>query len=319
MKLRLVLAALAVSGLAAWAFAQQAPRPAKPAPPAQQDEETTRIQVDVNRVNLLFTVTDKKGHFVVDLTRDDFEIIEAKKRQQIQEFGAETNLPLRLGVLVDTSNSIRDRFKFEQEAASEFLRSTIKSNHDKAMVVSFDSAHQVAADLTDEPDRLDKAIRGLRPGGGTSLYDAIYFSCRDKLQQDVPKHLFRRALILVTDGEDTLSHYTRDQALEMAQRAEVVIYAISTNITRIESDGDKVLRYLTAETGGRAFFPFKVEQLERSFVDIADELRNQYNISYSPDPLVADGKFHLMELRVKGRKDLVVNARKGYYAPRARM
>ncbi len=316
MKHRLVFAALGVLGVSAWAFAQNPAQQPKPLPAEQEGEETTRIQVDVTRVNLLFTVTDKKGHFVVDLNKNDFEIIEGKKPQEILEFTAETNLPLRLGVLVDTSNSIRDRFRFEQEAASEFLRSIIKSNHDKAMVVSFDSDHSVVADLTDNPDVLDKAIRDLRPGGGTSLYDAIYFSCRDKLQQDVPKHKYRRAIILVSDGDDNQSHFTRDQALEMAQRAEVVIYAISTNISRIESDGDKVLRYLTAETGGRAFFPFKVEQLERSFVDIADELRNQYNISYRPQPLVADGLFHPLDLRVKGRKDLIVHARKGYYAPR---
>ncbi len=316
MKRRLVFAALGVLGMAAWALAQKPVEQPKPLPAEQEGEETTRIQVDVTRVNLLFTVTDKKGHFVVDLNKNDFEIIEAKKPQEILEFTAETDLPLRLGVLVDTSNSIRDRFRFEQEAASEFLRSIIKSNHDKAMVVSFDTDHSVVADLTDNPDVLDKAIRDLRPGGGTSLYDAIYFSCRDKLQQDVPKHKYRRAIILVSDGDDNQSHYTRDQALEMAQRAEVVIYAISTNISRIESDGDKVLRYLTGETGGRAFFPFKVEQLERSFVDIADELRNQYNISYRPQPLVADGQFHPLILRVRGRKDLIVHARKGYYAPR---
>jgi len=316
MKLRLVLAAPCVLGLAVWAAAQQPAQPPKAPAVEPQGEEPTRIAVDVTRVNLLFTVTDKKGHFVVDLSKNDFEIIESKKSQEIQEFTAETNLPLRLAVLVDTSNSIRDRFKFEQEAASEFLRSIIKSNHDKAMVVSFDSGYQVAADLTDDTDVLDKAIRDLRPGGGTSLYDAVYLASRDKLQQEVPKHKYRRAIILVSDGDDNQSRYSRDQALEMAQRADVVVYAISTNISRVETDGDKVLRYFTAETGGRAFFPFKVEQLERSFVDIADELRNQYNISYRPQPLVADGLFHPLELRVKNRRDLIVHARKGYYAPR---
>jgi Ca-activated chloride channel homolog len=315
MKVWLALAPLGIVGFAVWAAEQKPAPPAKPAS-ADQTEETARFQTDVTRVNLLFTVVDKKGHFVVDLTKNDFEVIEAKRPQEIQEFTAETNLPLRLAVLVDTSNSIRDRFKFEQEAASEFLRSIIKSNHDKAMVMSFDTATEVVAELTDDADALDKAIRSLRPGGGTSLYDAIYMACRDKLSQDLPKHKYRRAIIMVSDGDDNQSTHSRDQALEMAQKADVVLYAISTNITRVESDGDKVLRYFTAETGGRAFFPFKVEQLERSFVDIADELRNQYNISYRPQPLVADGLFHLLDLRVKGRKDLVVHARKGYYAPK---
>ena len=120
--------------------------------------------------------------------------------------------------------------------------------------------------------------------------------------------------MIVSDGDDNQSQYTRDQALEMAQKADVVIYAISTNISKVESDGDKVLKYLTAETGGKAFFPFKVEDLEQSFENIASELRHQYNIAYRPDPLKTDGLFHLVDLRVKNRKDLVVHVRKGYYA-----
>ena len=110
--------------------------------------------------------------------------------------------------------------------------------------------------------------------------------------------------------------YTRDQSLEMAQKADVVVYAISTNISRIESDGDKVLKYLTQETGGRAFFPFKVEDLEQSFENIANELRHQYNIAYKPEPLKTDGLFHAVDLKVRNRKDLVVHVRKGYYAPK---
>jgi VWFA-related protein len=129
-------------------------------------------------------------------------------------------------------------------------------------------------------------------------------------------HKFRRAMVIVSDGDDNYSNYTRDQALERAQKDEVVIYAISTNISRQETDGDKVLKYFTKETGGRAFFPFKVEDMEASFVDIANELRHQYNLSYRPEPLATDGRFHPVELRVKGRKDLVVLARPGYYAPK---
>jgi VWFA-related protein len=156
----------------------------------------------------------------------------------------------------------------------------------------------------------------LRAGGGTALYDAIYFACRDKLLQDQPRHKFRRAVVVVSDGEDNQSRFTRDQALEMAQKADAVIYAISTNISRNDTDGDKVLRYLTEETGGRAFFPFKVEDLAQSFENIANELRHQYNIFYRPEPLKTDGLYHTVDLRVKGRKELVVRARKGYYAPR---
>jgi len=302
------------------ALALALPAQQKISPPAAdsavQGDEPTRILVDVTRVNMLFTVTDKKGRFITDLTKDDFEVIEGKRPQVIQEFTAETDLPLRIGILVDTSSSIRDRFKFEQEAAIQFLNSVVTRGVDKAMVVSFDTSAALVADLVDDPAQLDHAIRSLRPGGGTALYDAIYFACRDKLQQDQPRHKFRRALVIVSDGEDNQSRYTRDQALELAQKADVVVYAISTNISRTDTDGDKVLRYLTEETGGRAFFPFKVEDLEQSFENIANELRHQYNIFYRPEPLKTDGLYHTVDLKVKGRKELVVRARKGYYAPR---
>ncbi len=301
----------AIGALHVALLAQQAPQKTAGAEPTD-----TTISVDVTRVGLLFTVTDKKGKFITDLAREDFQIIERKKQQKMIEFAAESDLPLRLAILIDTSNSVRDRFKFEQEAAVEFINSTVRPRQDRAMIVSFDSAAEMVSDLIDDPEKLAAAVRSLRPGGGTAFYDAIYFACRDKLQQDQPKHKFRRAVIIVSDGEDNASRVTRDQALEMAQKADTVVYAISTNITRIESTGDKVLKYLTSETGGQAFFPFKVQDLAQSFANIANELRHQYNVAYRPEPLVADGLFHPVELKVKGRKELVVRARKGYYAPK---
>ena len=301
-------------GILVWALASaQQPVVEKPAP---IDAPDTRIKVDVTRVNVLFTVTDKKGRFITDLGKDDFSVTENKKSQVIQEFTAETDLPLRIAILIDTSNSIRDRFKFEQEAAIEFINSVLRPREDKAMVVSFDTAAELVADLMDDPEKLAKSIRNLRPGGGTALYDAIYFACRDRLQQDQPRHKFRRAVIIVSDGDDNQSRVSRDQALEMAQKADVVVYAISTNISKIEGDGDKVLKYLSLETGGQAFFPFKVQDLAQSFENIANELRRQYNIFYRPEPLKTDGLYHAISVKVNGRKDLVVRARKGYYAPR---
>jgi Ca-activated chloride channel family protein len=303
----------ALAGIFVWALASaQQPVAQKP---ALVDSETN-IKVDVTRVNVLFTVTDKKGRFITDLGKSDFLVTENKKPQVIQEFTAETDLPLRIAILIDTSNSIRDRFKFEQEAAVEFINSVIRPKEDRAMVVSFDTSAGLVSDLIDDPEKLAKVIRNLRPGGGTSLYDAIYFACRDRLQQDQPRHKFRRAVIIVSDGDDNQSRVTRDQALEMAQKADAVLYAISTNISKIEGDGDKVLKYLTTETGGQAFFPFKVQDLAQDFENIANELRRQYNIFYRPEPLKADGLFHTINLKVNGRKDLVVRARKGYYAPR---
>ena len=283
---------------------------------AQAPNDPSRITVEVFRANFLMTVTDKKGRFVTDLTQQDFEVVESKKKQTILEFVAENNLPLRLGIVVDTSNSIRDRFKFQQEAASEFVRSVIRPQTDRAIVVGFDNSAQLLADLTDDVVKLETAIRGMRPGGGTALYDAIYFACRDKLMQDQPMYKFRRALVILTDGDDNASRYTRDQALEMAQKADVVLYTISTNITRIPTDGDKVLRYLAQETGGTAFFPFKATDLTQSFENIANELRSQYAILYRPEPLKLDGLYHPVEIKIKTRKDLIVRTRKGYFTPR---
>ncbi len=282
-----------------------------------QAPDPSRITVEVFRANFLMTVTDKKGRFVTDLTQQDFEVVESKKKQTILEFVAENNLPLRLAIVVDTSNSIRDRFKFQQEAASEFVKSVIRPKTDRAIVVGFDNSAQLLADLTDDVGKLEAAIRGMRPGGGTALYDAIYFACRDKLMQDQPMYKFRRALVLLSDGDDNASRYTRDQALEMAQKADVVLYTISTNITRIPTDGDKVLKYLSQETGGVTFFPFRVTDLTQSFENIANELRSQYAILYRPEPLKLDGLYHPVEIRIKNRKDLLVRTRKGYFTPRS--
>ncbi len=280
-----------------------------------QNSDQTRISVDVTRVNLQFTVSDKKGRFVNNLSKGDFEILEAKKQQEIVEFTSESDLPLRLAILIDTSNSIRERFKFQQEAAIDFINTAIRPRQDKATVVSFDMSAELVADLTDDSDKLATAIRGLRPGGGTAMYDAIYFACRDKLMQDQPMHKYRRAMVILSDGDDNQSRWTREQALEMAHKADVVIYSISTNQLGIESEGDKILKYFAQETGGLAFFPFKAQDMAQDFENIANELRHQYNVLFRPEPFKADGLYHAVKVMVKNRKDLVVRARHGYYAP----
>lgn len=312
---KLFVATAAVFTMFPVAAAQQATPPvaARIQNPAEQTD--TQITLDVNRVNMLFTVSDKKGRFVTNLTEGEFQVTEHKRPQEIVEFAAESDLPLRLGVLIDTSNSIRERFRFQQEAAVEFINGVMRPE-DKAVVVSFDTGAELIADLTSNTETLAKSVRDLRPGGGTSLYDAIFFTCREKLMQDQPRHKFRRAIVVLSDGEDNQSRYSRDQALEMAHKADVVIYAISTNISGLQTDGDKVLKYFAEETGGTTFFPFKVQDLAQSFENIANELRHQYSILYRPDPPKTDGLFHPVTIKVKNRKDLIVRARKGYYAPR---
>ena len=272
------------------------------------------IRVEVSRVPLLFTVTDKKNRFITNLEREDFEVSDNGKKQSIREFVRESDLPLRIGILLDTSNSIRGRFTFEQEAAIEFVRSVLQEEKDKAFLVSFDTRAELIVDFTNNPDELANGIRALRAGGGTTLYDAIYYASRDKLPEDWPPEQFRRALVILGDGEDNQSSVTREMALEMAHKAEAVIYAISTNQKGVQIPGDKVLKRFTQETGGVAFHPFQARDLEQSFADIANELRHQYFILYSPTDFVADGSFH--RVRIKTRvKNTAVRTRKGYYAP----
>jgi VWFA-related protein len=282
-----------------------------------QNQDPNRIILDVFRVNFLYTVSDKKGRFVINLNKDDFEVLEEKKPQSILEFIAESNLPLRLGILIDSSNSVRDRFKFQQEAAVEFINAVIRPKEDRAIIVSFDNQVNLKADLTGDTDKLANTIRDMRPGGGTALFDAVYFACKDRLMQDQPLFKFRRAMVILSDGDDTQSVMTREQAIEMALKADVVIYTISTNITRIESEGDRILKHMSERTGGQTFFPFKASDLTQSFENIANELRSQYNILYRPEPIKTDGQWHPVQIRVKGRKDLIVRARPGYYAPKA--
>jgi len=181
-------------------------------------------------------------------------------------------------------------------------------------VVSFDSAVEIVCDLTDDIDKLGNSIRSLRPGGGTSMYDAMRFAS-EKLAAEQPTYKYKRIIVIVSDGDDNQSRLTRDQSLEAVQVADAFVYAISTNnLNQGDTEGDKVLRYFTGQTGGKAYFPFKVEDLESSFETIAEEVRHQYAILYRPEPLVTDGSFRHVEIRVKGHKELTVRARSGYYA-----
>ncbi len=294
------------------AFAQQASKP--PLEPVYSDDESDVIRVDVARVPLLFTVTDRKNRFVTNLGRDDFEVYDDGWLQEIREFDRESDLPLRIGVILDTSNSIRARFRFEQEAAIEFLQGVLAETHDRAFLVSFDTRAELIVDYTNSIEELADGVRSLRAGGGTALYDAIYYACRDKLPEDQPKEQFRRALIVIGDGEDNRSTVTREDALEMAHKAETVVYTISTNRSGEREGGGRTLRRFATETGGIAFHPFQARDLQQSFANIANELRHQYFILYSPSQFVNDGSFHNVEVRTRHR-GATVRVRSGYYAP----
>jgi Ca-activated chloride channel family protein len=274
------------------------------------------IKKRVDEVNVLFIATDHHGKFVRNLTQGDFTILDDHQPpQSIVNFRRETDLPLELGLLVDSSGSVHSRFDFEQEAAVSFLQHTLRANFDKAFVMGFSSHTQVTQDFTDSVRLLETGVRALHNGGGTALYDAIYRACREKLSKDKADHPVRRAIIVVSDGEDNQSEVTRGAAIEMAQRSEVIIYAISTDDSGLILRGDKSLQQLADATGGRAFFPFKMKDIKNSFAAIEDELRSQYVVSYRPANFDADGRYRSIEITAL-KKDLQVRARKGYYAPR---
>jgi Ca-activated chloride channel homolog len=292
-----------------------APAAARPSDSNATDPVLT-IKQRVNEVNVLFIATDRHGKFVRNLGQNDFSILDDHKPpQSILNFRRDTDLPLELGLLIDTSGSVRSRFEFEEDAAIGFLQHALRPSFDRAFVMGFNSHSQVVQDFTDNVHLLETGVHSLRDGGGTALYDAIYRASRDKLLKDKSDHPVRHAIIILSDGEDNQSEVSRAQAMEMAQRAEVTIYAISTDDSGLILRGDKVLQQLADATGGRAFFPFKSKDIKNSFAAIEDELRSQYVVSYRPADFDADGRYRSIEI-IALKKDLQVRARKGYYAPK---
>ena len=290
------------------------PKPAQPGVPS--DDALTTIKTGTNEVNVVFTVTDKHGRRITDMKQSDFRILDDNKPpQEIRSFHAETNLPLQVGLLIDASNSVRDRFKFEQESAIEFLNQTIHPHLDQAFVVGFDVTPEITQDFTDNTELLAHGVHALHPGGGTALYDALYYACRERLLKGSKAITVRRAIILLSDGEDNQSHVTREEAIEMAQRAEAIVYTISTNVSGTKGVGDKVLERIADATGGRAFFPFQIRDVVNDFAEIQDELRSQYAISYKPADLKTDGHYRTIEIVANDRKNFRVRARRGWYAP----
>jgi len=311
---------------------QQTPPPTSQPPPSQTGQTFRR---EVNLVDVLFTVLNRRNKLVPDLEQGDFKVFDEGKPQEIRYFSKQSDLPLRIGMLLDTSNSIRDRIKFEQDASVSFLFSVLRRNKDEAFVMTFDDEPQIIQAFTSDTGALRDQITGTRAGGGTAIYDAIYEACSKQLNHpprpagDQPD-VVRRVMILISDGEDNLSLHTRSEAIELAQRTSVVIYTISTSTQWVSlsetnpektsdrkyhlTDGDKILQDVAEETGGRAFFPYHVDDLDQSFQDIGDELRNQYSIAYQPVNYVLDGRYHKIRVEVPDHKGYQVRARRGYYA-----
>ena len=317
---------------------QQQPQQPQPPPPNQQEPQQTGtpFRIEVHLVDVLATVLNRRNKLVSELDKTDFKLLDDNVQQDIRFFSRQSDIPLRIGLLLDTSNSIRDRIKFEQDAAVNFLYTVLRRGKDQAFAMTFDDEPQMVQGFTGDTGLLRDQIIKTRAGGGTAVYDAIYDACAKHLSNpprppgDQPD-IVRRVMILISDGEDNLSDHTRSEAVEMAQRTGVVIYTISTSIQWVTTtaekdcratgtckyhltDGDKILQNLAEETGGRSFFPYHVDDLDQSFQDIGDELRNQYQISYNPSNFVPNGKYHRIKLETPKFNGYQIRARRGYYA-----
>jgi VWFA-related protein len=294
--------------------AQTAPQ--LPAQPAGQEAAPTIIRLNVNEVSLIFTVTDRHGHYIPNLQQSDFALLDDRKAPtHVKSFHQQINLPLRVGVVIDTSTSIHQRFQFEQQSANEFLLEILKARSDRAFVMGFNETHTLTQDWTNNLDGLETGVNRLSPGGGTALYDAVYVACRDKLLTERGPEPVRKAMVLISDGNDNVSHVYQDEAIKMCQRAETIIYAISTNWTPSRGKGDQALTQMAEETGGQAFFPPSVEEMSNSFHDIEEELRSQYALVYTPADFKYDGGYRPIYLYCNDRR-YQVRAKKGYFAPK---
>jgi VWFA-related protein len=295
----------------------QAQEPQQAAPAEQTDVSAPTIRLGVNEVNLIFTVTDKHGHYNPDLKQSDFALLDDQKAPaRVNSFHQQINLPLRVGIVIDASTSIRTRFQFEQQSATEFLLQILKARSDRAFVMGFDVTPTVTQDWTNNLDALETGVNRLRPGGGTALFDAVYTACRDKLL-DISRgqEPVRKAMVLLSDGDDNQSRVRPDEAVKECQRAETIIYAISTNWTPSRGKGDQVLAKMAEETGGQVFYPPTVEEVSNSFRSIEEELRSQYALTYTPADFKYDGSFRTIYLYCNDRR-YQARAKKGYFAPR---
>ena len=315
-------AVLVVTAAATLVCAQKA-KPS-PTPPAEQTTQGTE-RILIRRVRLPITVTDKKGQFVPGLTKEDFVILEDKVPQAIETFSDDLALttPLYIAVLMDTSPSTAGKLKFQQESAMNFIHTVVKPRKDRVLFATFDDEIKLRQDFTDRLDLLDKAVYSVKQmGKQTALFDAVWQFCDEKMRTVSG----RRVLLIVTDGEDTYSRANIRDAIDIAQRTETTIFAISTKagflstVPGVEAGTvadkkDRDLQTLSEETGGMAFFTGDMLSLERSFTRISKELRAQYLVTYNPSNKSYDGTFRKIDVKLAGRhEDLKVRTKRGYKA-----
>ncbi|HSE25927.1 MAG TPA: VWA domain-containing protein [Pyrinomonadaceae bacterium] len=301
----------------------QKPKPS-PSPTPVSEEPQGSVVIPIRRVRLPITVTDKKGQFVPGLTKEDFVVFEDKVPQQIETFSDDLSmtLPLYIAVLMDTSPSTAGKLKFQQESAMNFIQTVVKPRKDRVLFATFDDQINLLQDFTDKLDLLDKAVYSVKKmGTQTALYDAIWQFCDEKMRS-VPG---RRVLLVVSDGEDTYSRASIRDAIDIAQRTETTIFAISTKAGflatvpgveagQVADKKDRDLQSLAEETGGTAFFTGDMLSLERSFTRISKELRAQYLVTYNPTNKSYDGTFRKIDVKLSQGRDLRVRTKRGYKA-----
>jgi Ca-activated chloride channel family protein len=330
-----LFALVGLAGTVAFSRQQQAPPTTAPTSPATQaTDQGPGVKQRVAEVDMILSVVNHKQKFIVDLEQKDFRLLEDNHEQEIRFFSRQLDLPLRLGLLMDTSNSIRPRLQFEKEAATNFVSNTLRIDRDQMFVMTFDSEPQVVMNYTNNPEKLRTTIDAQHAGGGTALYDAM-LKASDMLNNAPPVKSgspeVHRVLVIISDGDDNLSSHTRADVIDALGRAGVQVYTISTStewITPEESndpskkfdrkwgktDGDNILQQFADETGGRAFFPYHVDDVLQGFEDISVELRSQYLLGYIPANGLTDGKFRKVKIEVPGHKELQIRSRKGYFA-----
>ena len=357
-----LLGGLALMLAASVGFAQNSASsrgPATQAPTAGANQEaapasgqpSVRVRVDV--VSVPVTVIDRLGRPVIDLEKGDFRIFEDDVPQTIKYFSREMRPPLRIGLILDTSNSARPALQFEKDAASEFVFNMLQGRSSKHQIFlqTFDATSSIVQDFTNEPERINEKIHTLKAGGGKAVYDAIYFACREKMLTSGPPENMRRVLVLISDGRDVQSTHTLEEAVSMARRSETVIYTLGNSSYGFSNTGDPVLSDIAEETGGAAFFPLaktpgtdlgsgylshgqigdtsqnkglgaetgmysaaRLVQLADSLEAIRHELDEQYSIGYTPTNTKPDGTFRTIRVEAR-RKGLTIRAKPGYLAP----
>lgn len=359
----LAFAALAVTAGALRAPAQQATPPAAPAVPAAAGDtvhpeasapqaKPPTIRTTVELVNVPLTALNKRGQPVIDLNMEDFQVFEDGVEQKVTHFERETSTPLRIGLIMDTSNSARSRLAYEKEAASEFVFQVLRSGGTKNQVFlqTFDSASSIIQDFTNDPDLLNDKIQVLKSGGGKALYDALYSACRDKMLKSGPPEEMRRVIVILSDGLDVESQHTLDQAVSMARMAETMVYPVGMAAYGFTNPGDKLLDDISAQTGGYASFPLRIApgtDMETGYLShgqigetsqnkglgaetgvfsaqgmmhladalqaISRDLDEQYSLGYRPLRDVLDGTYRSIKVFTP-RRGVTLRWKPGYFA-----